>query len=140
MAKETPWLEIKAAYLKGVAPKELAIKYKLKPKTISDKANKENWVDEKAKICEKVREKTQDKIDRVTDLALKRLEGVLLDEDIKTSDLVQAIGKAFDISGLKSSKSEVTGKDGAPLSVQKVFVTQKMIKEAEDFTQELLNG
>lgn len=140
MAKETPWLEIKAAYLKGVQPKELAIKYKLKAKTISDKANKENWVDEKAKICEKVREKTQDKIDRITDIALRRLEDVLCAEDVRTSDLVSAIGKAFDISGLKLSKQEITGKDGAAFAVQKVYVTPQMQKEAEAFTKELLNG
>lgn len=124
MAKETPWLEIKAAYLKGVAPKELAIKYKLKAKTISDKANKENWVEEKAKICEKVRENTQDKIERITDIALRRLEDVLCAEDTKTNDLVSAIGKALDISGLKSSKQEITGKDGSAL-IQKVYVSEK---------------
>lgn len=138
MAKETPWLEIKAAYLKGVTPKELAIKYKLKAKTISDKANKESWGDEKAEICEKIREKTQDKINRVTDLALQRLEGVLLEENVKTSDLVQAIGKAFDISGLKSSKQELTGKDGSAL-IQKVFVTAQEKQEADNHIDSVID-
>ena len=140
MAKETPWLEIKTAFLKGVTAKELAVKYKIKARSITDKAYEERWNDEKTIISENIRDKVTKRVDHITDLALQRLEGVLLDEDIKTSDLVQAIGKAFDISGLKSSKQELTGKDGAPLSVQKVFVTPEMKKEAENFTKELLNG
>lgn len=140
MAKETPWLEIKTAFLKGVTAKELAVKYKIKARSITDKAYEERWNDEKTIISENIRDKVTKRVDHITDLALQRLEGVLLDEDIKTSDLVQAIGKAFDISGLKSSKQELTGKDGAPLSVQKVFVTSEMRQEAENFTKELLNG
>lgn len=140
MAKETPWLEIKTAFLKGVTAKELAVKYKIKARSITDKAYEERWNDEKTIISENIRDRVTKRVDHITDLALQRLEGVLLDEDIKTSDLVQAIGKAFDISGLKSSKQELTGKDGAPLSVQKVFVTPEMKKEAENFTKELLNG
>lgn len=140
MAKETPWLEIKTAFLKGVTAKELAVKYKIKARSITDKAYEERWNDEKTIISENIRDRVTKRVDRITDLALQRLEGVLLDEEIKTSDLVQAIGKAFDISGLKSSKQELTGKDGAPLSVQKVFVTPEMKKEAENFTKELLNG
>lgn len=140
MAKETPWLEIKTAFLKGVTAKELAVKYKIKARSITDKAYEERWNDEKTIISENIRDKVTERVERVTDLALIRLEGVLLDKEVKTSDLVQAIGKAFDISGLKSSKQELTGKDGAPLSVQKVFVTPEMKKEAENFTKELLNG
>lgn len=41
---------------------------------------------------------------------------------------------------IDKTQQEITGKDGAPLSVQKVFVTPEMKKEAENFTKELLNG
>lgn len=122
MAKETPWLEIKTAFLKGVTAKELALKYKIKARSITDKAYEERWNDEKTIISENIRDKVQKRIDRITDLALNRLEDVLQDEDVKTSDLVNAIGKAFDVSGLKSSKQELTGKDGSAL-IQKVFIT-----------------
>lgn len=130
MAKETPWLEIKTAFLKGVTAKELAVKYKIKARSITDKAYEERWNDEKTIISENIRDRVTKRVDRITDLALQRLEGVLLDEDIKTSDLVQAIGKAFDISGLKSSKQELTGKDGSAL-IQKVFVTAQEKQEAD---------
>ena len=43
MAKETPWLEIKTAFLKGVTAKELAAKYKIKARSITDKAYEERW-------------------------------------------------------------------------------------------------
>lgn len=109
MAKTTPWNKIKAEYLQGATPKELAAKYKMTAKNVSDKANKDKWVQEKAKISENVREKVEEKVERITNLALKRLEDVLQDEEIRASDLVQAIGKALDISGLKSSKQELTG-------------------------------
>lgn len=130
MAKETPWLEIKTAFLKGVTAKELAVKYKIKARSITDKAYEERWNDEKTIISENIRDRVTKRVDHITDVALQRLEGVLLDEDIKTSDLVQAIGKAFDISGLKSSKQKLTGKDGSAL-IQKVFVTAQEKQEAD---------
>lgn len=124
MAKGTAWVKIKSEYLQGVTPKELGEKYGLTAKQISDKANKEKWVAEKAKMCEKVRENTQERIERITNIALRRLEDVLLNDEVRPSDLVNAIGKAFDVSGLKSSKQEITGKDGTAL-IQKVYITEQ---------------
>lgn len=102
--KTTPWNNIKSEYLHGVTPKELGEKYNLTAKQISDKANKEGWVAEKSKISENVREKSQQKIDRLTSIALSRLEDVLNNECVKTSDLISAIGKVLDISGLKKTE------------------------------------
>lgn len=130
MAKETPWIEIKAAFLKGVTAKELAVKYKIKARSITDKAYIEKWNEEKTIISENIRDKVEKRVEHITNLALERLEGILLDEDVKTGDLVQAIGKAIDISGLKSSKQELTGKDGSAL-IQKVFVTAQEKQEAD---------
>lgn len=110
MAKTTHWNKIKAEYLQGATPKELAQKYGLKTKTISDKATKEKWTAEKSQICVNIREKTEDKIERITNIALRRLEDVLTGEYVRTNDLVSAIGKALDISGLKSQKHEVENK------------------------------
>lgn len=121
MAKTTPWLEIKTAYLKGVTPKELALKYKIKAKAISDKANEEKWVAEKSKISEKIRENVENKIERITNLALNRLEDVLTEDEVRTSDLISAIGKALDISGLKSSKQETTINGDISHSIQNGF-------------------
>lgn len=132
MAKTTPWIKIKAEYLQGVTPKELAEKYNLTAKQISDKANEEKWVAQKAEISENVRDKVQIKIDNLTSLALKRLEEVLKDKKTKTNDLVAAIGKAIDISGLKMSKREITGKNGAPLTVQKEYILPEEVEQFKE--------
>lgn len=139
MAKGIAWVKIKSEYLQGVTPKELGEKYGLTAKQISDKANKEKWVAEKAKMCEKVRENTQERIERITNIALIRLEDVLLNDEVRPSDLVNAIGKAFDVSGLKSSKQEITGKDGAPL-VQQTYLTPEECKAAINHIKDFINN
>ena len=138
MAKETPWIEIKAAFLKGVTAKELAVKYKIKARSITDKAYIEKWNEEKTIISENIRDKVEKRVEHITNLALERLEGILLDEDVKTGDLVQAIGKAIDISGLKSSKQELTGKDGSAL-IQKVFISAKEKTETDNHIDSVIN-
>lgn len=140
MAKTTPWIKIKAEYLQGVTPKELAEKYNLTAKQISDKANEEKWVAQKAEISENVRDKVQIKIDNLTSLALKRLEEVLKDKKTKTNDLVAAIGKAIDISGLKMSKREITGKNGAPLTVQKEYILPEEVEQFKEHYKQAVEG
>ena len=71
---------------------------------------KEKWTAEKSQICVNIREKTEDKIERITNIALRRLEDVLTGENVRTNDLVTAIGKAIEISGLKSQKHEIENK------------------------------
>lgn len=137
--KPIPWLEIKAEYLNGCSPKELSKKYNVPAKTIHEKASKESWVDEKASICKNLQDKVANRIQRVTELALERLECVLTDDCIKNSDLVNAIGKAFDISGLKSSKQEITGKDGSPI-IQQNYVMPAECEDAIKHIKDFINN
>ena len=132
--KITPWTKIKAEYLSGVTPKELAQKYGLTAKQISDKANKDKWVVEKAEICEKVRESTAEKISRITNLALDRLEEILTGSDLRP-DFVNAIGKAIDISGLKTSKREITGQNGQPFVLKEYILPEEIGKFEEHYKQ-----
>lgn len=134
--KPIPWLEIKAEYLKGCSPKELSIKYDVPAKTIHEKASKESWVDEKASISKKVQESIEIQIKRITDIALRRLEDVLLSDEVRPSDLVNAIGKAFDVSGLKSSKQEITGNVG----VEKVYITKEDEQQVENHIDNFIDG
>lgn len=138
MPKKTPWVQIKSEYLLGVTPKELAKKYGLDSKTIHEKASKENWTEEKARICKNLQVHTQEQVQRITLLALRRLEDVLTEDMVKTSDLVNAIGKALDISGLKTSKQELTGKDGSAL-IQKVYVSAKDIQNTDEHIDGVIN-
>lgn len=49
-------------YLQGATPKELAEKYKLTPKQITNKASRDKWVTEKETIQDKTRQNLQSKI------------------------------------------------------------------------------
>lgn len=138
MTKTTPWLKIKAEYLQGVTPKELALKYKIKAKTIHDKASKEKWIEEKTSISENLREDTADEIKRLTTKALSSLEDVLNDVNAKNSDIVSACKAILDISGLKSSKQEVTGANGEPFTLQKEYILPKEIKQFEEHYKNII--
>lgn len=107
MAKTTPWTKIKAEYLQGATPKELALKYKIKAKTISEKACKEKWTAEKAKICKNLQKTIKDKIDSFTNNALEILNAVMNDPESKNADKVSAAKAILDISGLKNLKQDV---------------------------------
>lgn len=109
MAKTTPWNEIKAEYLKAVTPKELAEKYKITAKSIHEKASKENWVDEKASISKNLQEEVQERIKSLTNKALQTLEDVIDGFETESNVKVSACKAILDISGLKSSKQEVSG-------------------------------
>lgn len=139
MAKTTSWLSIKKEYLEGVAPKELAVKYKIKAQAIYDKANAEQWKSEKSRIVEKTLGQIESKIDRISNKALDTCEKVMDDDTASYKDRLTAANIALSVSGLKTSKQEITGKDGTAL-IQRVYVTPDMQKEAEEFTKELLNG
>lgn len=140
VAKTTPWLKIKAEYLQGVTPRELAKKYHISAKKISDKANEDKWGVEKTKISENIRENTEDEIKRLTTKALSALESVIDDEDARQSDIVCAAKAILDISGLKSSKQEITGKDGAPLALKERLISPEEWAEANKIVDKMVNG
>lgn len=110
MAKTTPWNKIKADYLNGVTPKELASKYKVTAKQIHEKVSKENWTAEKARICKNLQENVQERIKALTNLALDTLCEVIKADDSKYQDKVSASKAILDISGLKTQKHEVENK------------------------------
>lgn len=120
--KTTPWNKIKAEYLQGVTPKELAQKYHLKAKQISDKANEEKWVAEKAKISENLRIDVQERIKDLTNQALDALCNVINDPECKNTDKVSAAKAILDVSGLKSIKQDVTGIDGVSVVINREAV------------------
>ncbi len=109
MAKITPWTKIKAEYLQGATPKELALKYKTKAKTITEKASKEGWVVEKTIICNNLQEIIQDKIKDLSNNALEVLNEVMNSPEAKDADKISAAKAILDVSGLKTQKQEITG-------------------------------
>lgn len=122
MKHTTAWNKIKAEYLQGVTPKELAQKYHLKAKQISDKANEEKWVAEKAKISENLRIDVQERIKELTNQALETLCDVINDPECKNADKVSAARAILDVSGLKSLKQDITGIDGVSVVINREAV------------------
>jgi uncharacterized protein YjcR len=122
MAKTTPWNKIKKEYLAGVAPKELAIKYKIPAKSIHEKSSKENWTEEKASISKNLQVDVQEKIKELTNLALDTLKNVINDPEAKHTDKVSASKALLDVSGLKSVKQEVSGIQGTSVVINREAV------------------
>ena len=122
MAKATPWNKIKADYLNGVTPKELAEKYKIPAKSIHEKASKESWVDEKASISKNLQEDVQAKIKELSNLALDTLKEVINSPESDNKDKVSAARAILDVSGLKSLKQEVSGINGVSVVVNRQAV------------------
>ena len=122
MAKTTAWNKIKADYLNGVTPKELASKYKITAKQIHEKASKEHWVDEKASICKNLQEDVQERIKELTNLALETLCEVIKAGDSKYQDKVSASKAILDVSGLKSLKQEINGVSGMNVIINREAV------------------
>nr|DAH96309.1 MAG TPA: Protein of unknown function (DUF1804) [Caudoviricetes sp.] len=118
----TPWHKIKAEYLQGVTPRELAKKYNLKPRQISDKANRNGWLIEKSRICEKTSENVQERIQGLTNLALDTLVEVINDNETEKNVKVSACKAILDISGLKSLKQDITGIEGVSVVINREAV------------------
>ncbi|MBP7212430.1 hypothetical protein KBA27_06300 [bacterium] len=118
--KTIAWNSIKAEFLEGVTPKDLAIKYNVDARQIHNKAYNDGWTKEVKKIQENIREITQDKIKTLTNKALSRLEDVLSDTGASNSDIINATRVINDINGLKVSKQEVeqTNLNATPFKIE----------------------
>lgn len=122
MAKTTAWNKIKADYLNGVTPKELAEKYKLPVEKIYYKIDNDSWAKEKTKINENIRSDVQERIKELTDLALETLCNVINDPESDNKDKVSASKAILDVSGLKSLKQEVSGISGVSVVINREAV------------------
>ena len=122
MAKATPWNKIKADYLNGVTPKELAEKYKISIDKLYNKIDNDSWAKAKTEINENIRNDVQERIKELTNLALETLCEVIKAGDSKYQDKVSASKAILDVSGLKSLKQEVTGIDGVSVVINREAV------------------
>lgn len=107
MTKTTPWTKIKAEYLQGATPKELAKKYKLTAKQVSNRATREKWTNENEQIRANVSKNIQSKIQELSNNALEVLCEVMNHPDTEDKDKVSAARAILDVSGLKSIKQEI---------------------------------
>lgn len=114
MAKGIAWNKIKAEYLQGVTPKELAEKYKIEIEKLYKKIENDKWAAELREIKGKIGNEVQEQIKVLTNLALEALKNVIKDGESKPADIVAASRAILDVSGLKSLKQELSGTLTAP--------------------------
>lgn len=133
------WAKVKKDYLEGVTHKELCKKYKIDIDRLYKKIENEKWAAERREIQGNIGNIVKDRVQALTNKALDTLETIIEDDSAKDCDRVSAARAVLDISGLKSSKQEITGADGSPL-VQKVFITPDEVKETDKHINEVIEG
>lgn len=122
MAKTTPWNKIKADYLNGVTPKELAEKHKIDINKLYKKIENDKWAVELREIKGKIGNDVQERIKELTNLALETLCEVIKAGDSKYQDKVSASKAILDVSGLKSLKQEIEGISGMNVIINREAV------------------
>ena len=104
----TPWNKIKAEYLQGVAPKELAAKYKINASAIHTKFNKDGTTRKLRELTSNLQDEIREKIEKASSKVIDRLFKIVEADDATNSDVVAAARAILDVSGLKSQKVEAT--------------------------------
>lgn len=66
--KHIPWLEIKARYMRGEFPRDIAPDYGITRRQISDKAHNEGWVAHKNRIRDAITEHAENDLKELSDL------------------------------------------------------------------------
>lgn len=122
MAKITLWNKIKADYLNGVTPKELAEKHKIDINKLYKKIENDKWAVELREIKGKIGNDVQERIKELTNLALETLCEVIKAGDSKYQDKVSASKAILDVSGLKSLKQEIEGISGMNVIINREAV------------------
>lgn len=117
-SKTTPWNKIKVEYLEGATPKELGLKYQIKPKVISDRFSGMGVVEEKRIISKEIQENVKVTLEGISTLSIKRLKELLNRDDIKPNELIAAIRLGFDITLLNKNKAD----DEEGMDTQKAFI------------------
>ena len=116
------WKKIQDDYMNGLNEKQLALKYNMLPLTIGNRIKKLNLSGMRARMLPDVKKQIIDstkilvdndisvknRVDKLTLLALHRLEERLNDMYLDDAMLDRFIGRVIDISGLKQDKTDHT--------------------------------
>lgn len=64
--KEIPWLEIEQDYMRGVAPKDLAVKYGIEdPELIYQKSRRNDWKQKRQEFAQKLKDSALDRAESI---------------------------------------------------------------------------
>ena len=125
MASQIPWTKIKAEWLKGgVTQKKLAEKYHISVKTISNRAYKEGWKNEKGKIREKVEEELRTRVTRAKVDRLERLAAAN-DDLLEALEQAAAAAKAEPLTLLIDKQGTMRNAESLAKAIQTAVATQR---------------
>lgn len=102
--KTTPWNKIKTEYLEGATPKELGLKYRIKPKAISDRFSGMGIVEEKRIISKEIKTSVEDELKEISSLCTKWLKDLLRDKKLKPNEKIAAIKVGLELTILNKNK------------------------------------
>ena len=133
----TPWSKIRAEWLKGgTTYKKLGEKYNVSAKTISNRAYKEGWKNEKGRIQEEVRNKTRARIVCVREEQLMKLaaaNGALIDALVEmTKQAAEKPNQTLFDAGATLRNAESLSK-----AIQLAAMTQRDLYRLPSMDQEL---
>jgi len=133
----TPWNKIRAEWLKGgITQKQLAEKYGVSVKTISNRAYKEGWKNQKGKIREKVEEQTRDRVVRARVNHLDKLiqaNEMLLDGLLEMAEQI----KAQPAMNLFDKTGSLRNAESFARAVQTATLTQRDLYGLKNIDQKL---
>lgn len=136
--KDYPWTLIKADYLAGVEPQAIANKYNMEDiRTLYWTIDNRGWKEEKTKINEKTLFEVEEKVKKGYAESVDYMREVVNNKEEDTKNRLVA-AKALMDAVTKTSKIEITGKDGAPLTVQKEYILPDEVKEFEKHYKDAL--
>lgn len=146
---KTNWDDVHTDFLNGMSLKEISVKYNHSFLYIKNVVSEKGWLQEKKNIesllSEKITnkiidskldiiEKRNKQIEALVDLSLEKLTDILNDESTSTKDMLTAIGKVLDISGLKiiNQNSNITEK--------KIFITTEDVKKTDEHIDQVIDA
>lgn len=123
--RTTPWNKIKAEYLTGVKPADLARKYKIPAKSISNKAVANKWASKKQQIAAKTVENIEAEIQAAI---AKSVKDIVENQKLETEELKDRLYNRL-LKLLSTNVVKITHKDGKEQEVV-VEIDERQIRVA----------
>ena len=132
-----PWSKIRTEWLKGgITQKELADKYKISVKTISNRASKEGWKNQKGKIREKVEENIQE---RIAHARTNRLEKLITAQEDTLDALVDLAARLkADPTKFFDDKGGLRNAESLTRALQTAALTQRDLYSIKNIDQKFM--
>ena len=147
----TNWDDLHSDYLQGVSILELSKKYNLSFNYLKNRISEKGWLSEKVEIRSTIEDEVKKeliegrvnlaskynaRIESLVDCALDKLEEILNDENTTIKNLLSAIDKVLDISGLKIINQNTNSNH----TERKIFITTNETAEVNNHIDSVIEA